>query len=296
MQPKRPSRAAFGAAVHRAIHQELEQGRIFSDPLALRILGAGAEAALRDAREDPSRRSLRLFVALRSRIAEDALTASLLSGVQQVVVLGAGLDTFVYRAALGENVRLFEVDHPATQAWKRQRLAEAAIPIPRTLTYVAVDFERETLAEGLNAAGFKSSLPTFFTWLGVVPYLTEEAVFSTLGFIADLPGGAYVVFDYGNPPVPGLQGEGYSTVHANLAERVASLGETFRSLFETDELHAKLTTLGFHDIEDLGPEWIRKRLVADSSGPLPERGGHILLAAAGPCERIPPAPECRERR
>ncbi len=166
----------------------------------MRILGTDAEAAVRDAENDPSRRRLRLFIAVRTRFAEDALAVAVAGGVRQLVVLGAGLDTYAYRTALGESLRIFEVDHPATQAWKRQRLAEAAIPVPRALTFAPVDFERETLADGLTAVGFDLAQQTFFTWLGVVPYLTEQAVCSTLGFIASLPGGAHVVFDYGNPP------------------------------------------------------------------------------------------------
>jgi len=113
-------------------------------------------------------------------------------------VLGAGLDTYAYRTTFGESLRIFEVTHPSTQAWKRERLAQAAIPVPGTLTFVPIDFEREILADGLAAAGFDPGRQTFFTWLGVVPYLTERAVSSTLGFIASLPGGAHVVFDYSN--------------------------------------------------------------------------------------------------
>src|SRR5271157_5753507 len=184
MQPEEPSRTALGAAAHRAVHQVLERGRIFADPLAVRILGADAETAVRDAENNPSRRMLRLFIAVRTRFAEDALTEAVAHGVRQLVVLGAGLDTYAYRGALRDRLRVFEVDHPATQAWKRQRLAAAAIPLPATLRFAPVDFERETLADGLAAPGFDPAQQTFFTWLGVVPYLTGEAVWSPLGFVA----------------------------------------------------------------------------------------------------------------
>jgi methyltransferase (TIGR00027 family) len=279
MQQGQPSRTAWGAASHRAAHQVLERGFIFTDPLAMRILGADAEAAIREAENDPSRRSLRLFIAVRTRFAEDALaTAVARRGVRQLVVLGAGLDTYAYRTSLGESLRIFEIDHPATQAWKRQRLAEAAIPMPGGLIFAPVDFERETLAEGLTAAGFDPAQQTFFTWLGVVPYLTEQAVFSTLGFIASLPGGAHVVFDYGNPPTSSSDQNEYAAVHEALAARVASLGEAFKSAFETDVLHAKLTALGFREVEDLGPTLIRERYFAKRRGSSPDRGGHILRA------------------
>ena len=278
MQQGQPSRTALGAAVHRAAHQVLERGAIFTDPLAARILGAEAAAALREDQNAPSRRMLRLFIAVRTRFAEDSLAAAAARGVRQLVVLGAGLDTYAYRTPLAASLRMFEVDHPATQAWKRQRLAGAAIPVPRALTFAPVDFERETLADGLSAAGFDPAQQTFFTWLGVVPYLTEQAVFSTLGFIASLPGGAHVVFDYGNPPSSSADREEHAAAHDLLAARVASVGEAFRSHFDTDVLHAKLTALGFREIEDLGPASIRARYFAGRGGSLSDRGGHIVRA------------------
>jgi methyltransferase (TIGR00027 family) len=215
---------------------------------------------------------LRLFVAFRSRFAEDALRQAFAGGVRQLVVLGAGLDTFAYRNPLGEGLRMFEVDHPATQAWKRRRLAEAGIAVPGNLAQVPVDFEREDLAFALAGAGFDPARPAFFSWLGVVPYLTEEAVFSTLRFIASLPGGAQVVFDYGNPAAPGAAAD-----HQDLARRVASVGEALRSAFETGDLHARLAGLGFQVLEDLGPAGIRERIlgVQDEAS---DRGGHVLLA------------------
>jgi methyltransferase (TIGR00027 family) len=187
MQTGQPSRTALGAAGLRAAHQVLDRAAIFTDPLALRILGPDAEAMVRDAETDLSRQRLRWFIAIRARIAEDALAAAVQRGVGQLVVLGAGLDTYAYRAPPSDNLRIFEVDHPLTQAWKRERLAEAAIAPPAALRFVPVDFERETLADGLGAAGFDPARQTFFSWLGVVPYLTEQAVFATLGFIAGLP-------------------------------------------------------------------------------------------------------------
>ena len=274
-----PSLTAFGAAAHRAAHQVLDRGRIFLDPLALRILGTDAEAAIQEAKDDSSRRILRFFIAIRARFAEDALAAALARGTRQVVVLGAGLDTYAYRAALDEGVRVFEVDHPVTQAWKRERLVAAEIPLPRHLTFTAVDFERETLADGLLAAGFDPTAPTFFTWLGVVPYLSEDAIFSTLGFIAALSGGAQVVFDYGNPPALESPEEAYTTAHQALARRVASVGESFKSLFETEALHHRLSALGFRDLEDLGPSQIRGRYFPHLGPSLHERGGHILRAS-----------------
>jgi methyltransferase (TIGR00027 family) len=277
MESRQPSLTALGAAGHRAAHQVLEQGRIFTDPLAVRILGADAETAVREALNEPSRRRLRIFIAVRTHFAEDALSAAIGRGARQLVVLGAGLDTYAYRTRLREDLRVFEVDHPATQAWKRQRLSDAGIPLPDNLTFAPVDFERETLADGLAAAGFDLGRPTFFTWLGVVPYLTEQAVFSTLAYVAALPGGGHVVFDYANPPASIGEQQGRAA-HDELTARVAAVGEAFKSYFETDKLHARLTALGFREIEDLSPATIAARYFPNRATSASDIGGHILRA------------------
>ena len=132
-------------------------------------------------------------MAVRARFADDALAAAVEGGVTQLVVLGAGLDTYAYRGPLRHLLRIFDVDHPGTQDWKRRRLADAAIPLPGSLIFAPVDFEREALSDGLAVAGFEPAQRTFFTWLAVVPYLSEEVVWSTLRFIASLPNGAHCV-------------------------------------------------------------------------------------------------------
>jgi methyltransferase (TIGR00027 family) len=220
---------------------------------------------------------MRIFIAVRTRFAEDALAAAVEGGVRQLVVLDAGLDTYAYRGVLRDRLRIFEVDHPATQAWKRQRLAEAAIPLPASLTFAPIDFERETLAGGLAAARFDPAQQTFFTWLGVVPYLTEEAVWSTLGFIASLPNGAHVVFDYSDPPA--LLSPEMRASHDRRAAHVAELGEPWMNYFESDKLRARLMDLGFSEVEDLGLPQIASRYFPNRVTSVPDRGGHILRAA-----------------
>ena len=274
VQVGKPSRTAFAAAAHRAAHQILEQGRIFADPLAVRILGEDAETVVREAEARPERRLMRTFIAVRTRYAEDALAAAVERGVGQLVVLGAGLDTFAYRSPFGDRLRIFEVDYPATQAWKRERLGAAGIPLPGSLTFAPIDFERQTLAEGLAAAGFDPAQQTFFTWLGVVPYLTEEAIWSTLGFIAGLPGGAHVVFDYSDPPET-LSPEARA-YHDRRAARVEAAGEAWVTYFEADRLRARLMALGFTDVEDLGPAEIASRYFSIRTRAALDKGGHIL--------------------
>ena len=191
---------------------------------------------------DPSRRGMRLFVVSRSRFSEQALAASVARGARQVVVLGAGLDTFALRNPFPD-VRVFEVDFPATQAWKRERLREAGLALPDTLTFAPVDFERESLADGLVRAGFRCDQPAFFQWLGVVPYLTREAISSTLDFIAGIPDSA-VVLDY-TEPFDNYSPERRASLMA-VAEHAAARGEPWLSFFDPPELAAILRDKGFH--------------------------------------------------
>jgi methyltransferase (TIGR00027 family) len=269
MQPGQPSRTARGAARQRAAHQLIDGASILADPLALRILGSDSETSLRYAREHAAGPRIRWFVAARSRIAEDALTIAAGEGARQLVVLGAGLDTLAYRTPLAGGLRIFEVDHPATQTWKRQMLTAASIPLPAALRFVALDFERETLADALRLAGFDPAQRSFFSWLGVVPYLTEPSVFSTLSLIAGLPGGAEVVFDYANPVA----------AHLAVAARAAAVGETFQSYFETARLCSELTALGFGRVDDLDSAAIAARFYPAAERSSPGQGGHIMHAA-----------------
>jgi methyltransferase (TIGR00027 family) len=270
------SRTAIGAAGHRAAHQVLDGASVFVDPLATRILGEDLDSALADGR-DPARWRLRMFIALRSRIAEDAARRAVGLGVRQIVVLGAGLDTFGYRVDPTEALRVFEVDHPATQAEKRRRLAEAHISVPPHLIYTPCDFEAQSLGQALDDVGFDPQAAAFFVWLGVTPYLTSAAVEATLHYVAGLPGGAEIVFDYANPPAT-IEAAESRAHHERMAARVAALGEQFRGYFETAHLHRRLADLGFDDVEDWGPRRIRERL-APGSPQTGDNGGHVLRAA-----------------
>lgn len=280
MLEREPSQTAFAVASYRAAHQVLEGAVFFQDPLALAILGADPTQFHEDPAFHEARRGIRFFVVARSRIAEDAIRRGVEArGVTQLVILGAGLDTFAYRNPFEGQLKVFEVDHPATQAWKRRRLAEAGIAIPDSLTYAPVDFERDTLSERLAEAGLDPARRTVFTWLGVVPYLTKEAIASTLSQIAAHPGGAEVVFDYGEPREnvdPALRAH-----YAERAKRVAEIGEPFLSFFHPAELHGQLRALGFSEIDDLDVPGMIARLTGQRSDTGRRVGGHVLYAATG---------------
>jgi methyltransferase (TIGR00027 family) len=252
-----PSRTARGAAAYRAIHQKLEGGAIFKDPFASRILDQETAAALDEIAANDSLRPWRLFIAARSRFSEDTMADCIACGVRQVVVLGAGLDTFSLRNPYADlGVRAFEVDYPATQMWKRDRIRAAGLAEPPSLIFAPVNFEQESLPEGLTRAGFEPDEPAFFQWLGVVPYLTKDAVSSTLKFISEVPQAA-VVFDYAEP-FQNYPAERRASVMAT-AERAASRGEPWLSFFDPIELLQLLRGEGFNVIEDLGLPEIAER-------------------------------------
>src|SRR5262245_12011930 len=188
MKPDRPSSTAFRVAMRRAAHQILDRPLVLEDPIALRIVGSRRAEAIRanPRRYDSSSgRALRLFLAARSRCAEDALARAVAEGVRQYVVLGAGLDTFAYRNSYPPGrLRVFEVDMPTTQAFKRDLLARTKIEAPASLTFVPVDFETQSLPEQLLAAGLREDEPAFFSWLGVTMYLTRDAVVNVFDYIA----------------------------------------------------------------------------------------------------------------
>lgn len=262
----RPSSTPQRVAMKRAAHQLLDHPQVFDDPLALHIIGKEHASVLQSAPRQfevtPMSPYLRAFVAARSRYAEDELALGIRRGVCQCVILGPGLDTFAYRNPYPQGLlHLFEVDHPATQAWKRARLKEAGIALPRDLTFAPVDLETRTLGEGLSTAGYDPDKRAFFSWLGVTEYLTPEAVMTTLRFIASARAGSAVVFDY--MLSPSLLTPSQRRRFDALARRVASAGEPWRASFEPALLKRDLQAMGFTYVEDNGPEEINARYFKD---------------------------------
>ena len=279
---ERPSRTAMRVALRRAAHQLLDSPKVLDDPIAVAIVGA--EAASELAAPPAGWRgkiahAVRAFMVARSRFAEDELARAVARGATQYVILGAGLDTFAYRNPRPDAcLRVYEVDHPATQAWKRRKLQAASIPIPSSVTYAPIDFEGQTLDEGLALVGFDPRPPTFFSWLGVTMYLSEDAIASTLEFIASTPRGGGLVLDYAVPRSSlGWKGR---IAHDAIARRVASAGEPFRTFFGPEELRDRLAGAGFGAIRDLGPEELNARYFSGRADGLQVSGdlGRLMSA------------------
>jgi methyltransferase (TIGR00027 family) len=287
MHEAKPSRTALRVAIRRAAHQILDSPRVLEDPVAMRIIGPELAARLTANPGEHSgiaSRSLRAFLVARSRFAEDELARAVTNGVRQYVVLGAGLDTFAYRnphastSSKSSGLSVFEVDHPATQAWKREQLRAAEINIPPETVFVPVDFERETIAEGLSRVGFATEQKAFFSWLGVTPYLTDRAFTETVTYIASMPFGSGVVFDYAVPraSLKFLERLAFDRISA----RVATAGEPFQLFFDPKQLADRLHQTGFTHLEDLGIEELNARYFRGRTDKLRVRGalGRMISA------------------
>jgi methyltransferase (TIGR00027 family) len=239
------------AAAARAAHLIVDRPPlIFADTLAEALLGAQAEELLGYHRAYGDHLVLaaaRAQTACRSRYTEERVSRAIRSGIRQYVILGAGLDTFAHRCELARQVRVFEVDHPATQQDKRDRLAAADVPIPGNVTYVPLDFERGTLASGLRAGGFDPSQPAIVAWLGVSMYLTADALGDTLGAISAFAPGTQLVMDYMLPKdMRDTAAQQYADAVASFA---ADRGEPWQTFLTPADLTALLSGCGFESIE-----------------------------------------------
>jgi methyltransferase (TIGR00027 family) len=263
MEAGRPSKTASMVAVLRAHHyMSTQEPRVISDSLAMQLAGMPTLAAVNAYVEsivtmftvfgDRSAaqavvQDLLMGICARSRFVEDQLAASLARGVQQLIVLGAGLDSTAYRLPNCTDVlQIFEVDYPATQIWKRERLAAIGVAIPANLTFVPCDFEHQTLADALTAGGIRRDTMSFFSWLGVQPYLTDEAVMSTLDVVAKFPSGSELVLDL-------ITTNGHSEVMSDSVRQaqaiVARIGEPLKSRYESAVFHERLQQRGFSHID-----------------------------------------------
>ncbi len=241
----------------------------------MKILREDERDVLQFANQHPLASIGRLFTAARSRIAEDALSRAVEGGIRQIVILGAGLDTFALRNPHG-GLEIYEVDHPATQASKCERLAEAQIALPPWLVFVPVDFERDDVGEKLVAAGFHENSPAFFTWLGVVPYLTQEAIGRTLDYMSSIQN-SEVVFDYMEPA--DASSEEVRQFDTRRAEQLEKSNERNVSRFDPAGIAAILRSHGFSDIEDINFQEIKYRFGHAVQGLAPGHlGAHVVHA------------------
>jgi methyltransferase (TIGR00027 family) len=258
----KPSRTALGVAIRRASHQLYDSPPlVLDDPIAVPILGERYRPALEEAAasiHETFSVSMRAWLVVRNRLAEDNLAQAVRYGVRQYVLLGAGLDTFAYRNP-HPGLQVFEVDHPATQQWKRELALSNGLAEPPCLRYVPVDFERQDLAQQLAICGLDFAAPTVFAWLGVVLYLTHSAFRKTLDLIARFPEGSGVIFDYALPRQALTPHE--LEARDALSARVQSIGEPFQLFFTPEEMKIELAR--FQRVEDLDAKEVNARYFAN---------------------------------
>jgi methyltransferase (TIGR00027 family) len=281
VQQEKPSRTGELTAIMRAIHQIVDdEPRIVVDSIAPRLVDTtgGADDWLAPILNHPFAKQWRAGFLIRNRYAEDCLADGVERGVRQYAILGAGLDTFAFRQPpWARPISVYEIDHPATQSLKRDRLAAAGIAIPPNLAFVPVDFERTSLSDALRGADFDFSKQTFFSWLGVTQYLTLDAINETLKFVLTLPRSSEIVFSFILPfeMSPSLEAEALATV----ARKAADIGEPWLSTFRAEDLKIRLRAMGFSEVIHLTPEDVYERYLKNRRDGLEARRGEQLIRA-----------------
>lgn len=283
MKNAQPSQTAIGSAIMRAAHLTLDgEPKILKDHFALLLANVSGDdpiAANLELLQRPEFRQLRAYMVLRHRYVEDELACALAHRIAQYVILGAGLDTFAYRRPRHlHDIRVFEVDHPTTQSWKRARLEALGIAIPDNVRFVPVNFEQEKWSEKIEACGFDHREPTFFSCLGVSQYITRAAFEATLREMTR-SGSAFrqVILDFvvpagGVAPADRLQ-------IAMMCARSEHRGEPWVSYYDPTELHAMLVAVGFEHVEHFSPERACERYFLSRDDGLVLPGTYHLMNA-----------------
>ena len=264
MEDGSPSQTALMVAVLRAHHCHFApEPKILKDTTALPLSGMADLDAVKDYKNGvieffsglSSRETAESFVqqitdsvCMRSRLVEERLTKARTQGLEQLVILGAGLDSTAYRCTDQLNdLPVFEIDHPATQHWKKTRLTECNINIPDNLKFVSFDFENQTLTEALEVGGVCSDAVTMFTWLGVQMYLTPATVQATLAVLGKFPPGTQLIMDFAMPDATHPDEQLQDPV-GELNRVVSEMGEPFESTYTEQELDTCLKEAGFSDV------------------------------------------------
>jgi len=271
MPYRHASNTAYGTLFMRGVHQLLDdEPLILDDPVALTLLGEDTVRQIKNTRDHHQAleaRALRTHVVVRSRFTEDRLAEAVGRGIRQYVILGAGFDTFAYRQPVwAKELKIFEVDQPETQALKRLQLKRAGISPPPNLSFVSIDFEHESLGEGLQRNRVSFAEPSFFSWLGVTMYLKENAIDAVLRTIAQFPKESEVVFTFAKPPDTLSAHE--RSIHASLSKIVTGAGEPFVSFFTHATIEIKLRQAGYKHIAFLSKEEAEERYFCQRSSDL----------------------------
>ncbi|MDR6795818.1 class I SAM-dependent methyltransferase [Acinetobacter calcoaceticus] len=267
MKEGQSSRTAEAAAALRANHFKNTVSPVFSDPYAFELTSKSwkkllsSQLLVKLMNSAILNRTLGLLtgqVVGRSRYAEDLLDQAVQQNTQQYVLVGAGLDSFVLRESHHyPTLKIFEVDHPDTQAAKQAKLKKLG-EIPTTVEFVAINFEKESISEALTRSLYERSAPAFFSWLGTTHYLNPQTTLQTLKSIAEFAANASeVVLDYSTDfqELTGIERIGSMAV----AQFTHLLKEPLLGQFKSTDLHSAVEQMGFEVVEDLSGEAITER-------------------------------------
>ncbi|HEX7920344.1 MAG TPA: class I SAM-dependent methyltransferase [Bradyrhizobium sp.] len=301
------SRTAMATSLMRALHSRSDASPLLDDPWGDRLIPDSERDGMSQrilARMDSEARARALptpdsildeflrnnaaypGVVIRSRYAEDALRQAADRGVRQYVLIGAGFDSFALRRpAFSDTLDIFEIDHPATQLMKIERIRECGVSLPESVHFIAADLAKEDLATALTRSSFQPNEAAFFSLLGVTVYLTREANLATLRAAATCGSeGSELVFTY----VDQIEfASGGSRSHHNQnAQAVATMGEPYVSGFDPGEIAKDLADVGFELVEDLDGNAMSERYSGTRANVLhPPASLHIVRARVrpGPC-------------
>ncbi|NUP10689.1 MAG: class I SAM-dependent methyltransferase [Polyangiaceae bacterium] len=275
-----PDNTAVRVALWRALHAQADAPpHVFEDTIGLAIANPDANWQKRPDMSEFTR-PFRASIVARARFVEDLLEERAARGVAQYVILGAGLDTFAQRRQeLASRLRVFEIDQPGPQAWKRQRLLELALGVPSFLHLVPVDFERgDDWLQQLAEAGFDANLPTFVASTGVSMYLTKEAIATTLRQIAALAPGSTLVMSF-MLPIELAEPSARPGIEA-AAKGARANGTPFISFFTPDEMLSFARETGFRDVTHVSAATLAERYFAGrADGLRPPMNSEELLIA-----------------
>ena len=281
-----PSRAAADStavrtALWRALHVELDAApHVIEDTLGLRLAAPEDGWRTRADMDPQGTRPFRASIVARARFIEDLVAEQVSRGVGQYVLLGAGLDTFVQRRPeLASRMRVFEIDRPGPQEWKRGRLVDLGFGIPEWLRFVPTDFEAgDSWRERLTAAGFADDRPAVIASTGVSMYLTREANRETLRRIAEFPAGSTLAMTF---LVPFERAERADRAGLEQSAKGAKAsGTPFGSFFEPREIVELAREAGFRDVRHVSAADLAQRYFADRTDGLrpPVNGEEFLVA------------------
>ncbi|MEU5208809.1 class I SAM-dependent methyltransferase [Streptomyces sp. NPDC020742] len=279
-QIQAPDNTAVRTALWRAMHLQVDPPpHVIEDEIGLQLAAPGDDWRARPDMDPQATSRFRAAIVARARFIEDLIAEQADRGVTQYVILGAGLDTFAQRKPeLASRLRIFEVDQPGTQAWKRHRLVELGYRIPDWLNLVPVDFEAsEDWLQKLAAADFDASRPAVIVSTGVTMYLTKDATAATLRQITGLAPGSTLAMTFLLPTEllddadrPGLR---------TSREGAQASGTPFISFYTPPEMLALAREAGFEDARHVSGALLAERYFADrADGLRPSSGEDLLLA------------------